>query len=150
MMNAHSLTTPRARGLWRPLALAPALLLLAAASDLFGQALAAPDELRLRAGDAVRIQVKDEPAFSGEFPVNEDGTILLPMVGLLQAAGRPFAELTAELRSVYARELIEPVVVITPLVRIAVLGEVRVPGVFPVDPTHTLADVLACLNWWMD
>ena len=31
----------------------------------------------------------------------------------------------------------------TPVLRIAVLGEVRLPGLFPVDPTYTMADLIA-------
>lgn len=109
-------------------------------------ALAPPDELVLRPGDLIRMQVKDEPHFDGEFPVNEDGTVLVPLAGLVPVAGRPFGTVRAEIRQAFARELVEPVLVITPLVRLAVLGEVRAPGLFPADPTLTLADVLATVG----
>lgn len=100
-------------------------------------------EVQLSPGDAVRIEVKDEPELSGQFPVGEDGAVLLPLVGLVAAANRPFGEVRREVEERYAGELREPVVRVTPLVRIAVLGEVRQPGLFPVDPTYTLGDVLA-------
>ena len=99
--------------------------------------------LRLRAGDAVRLQVEDEPSFSSDYPVTEDGTVLLPLVGLLPVAGRPFADVRAEILLAYAAELRDAAVVATPVLRIPVLGEVRQPGLLPVDPTFTLADVLA-------
>lgn len=100
-------------------------------------------DVQLSPGDAVRVEVKDEPGLSGEFPVGEDGAVLLPLIGLVAAAKRPFSEVRREVEERYAGELSEPVVRVTPLVRIAVLGEVRRPGLFPVDPTYTLGDVLA-------
>lgn len=99
--------------------------------------------LRLRPGDAVRIATKNEPELSGNFPIDQSGAVLLPLVGLVQVADRPFDEVRADIHRAYAVELAEPVQVITPVLRIAVLGEVRAPGLFPVDPTFTLRDVLA-------
>ncbi|HET9984425.1 MAG TPA: polysaccharide biosynthesis/export family protein [Longimicrobiales bacterium] len=118
------------------------LALPLAAARLAAQQPAA-DALRLRPGDALRVMVKDEPALSGEFPVAETGSVLLPEVGLMPVTGRPFEVVERELREAYAKRLVEPVISVTPLVRIAVLGEVRKPGLFPVDPTQTLGDVLA-------
>lgn len=101
------------------------------------------DDMTLRPGDAVDLQIKDEPQLSGEFPVNEDGTVLFPLLGLMEVADRPFGAVRADLRAGYARELVNPVLVVSPTVRVAVLGEVRAPGVIPVGPTMTLGDVLA-------
>jgi polysaccharide export outer membrane protein len=101
------------------------------------------NEVQLRAGDAVRIEIKDEPNFSGEFILGSDGELLLPTIGRVRVAARPFAEVEAELRRAYLRELVEPIIRITPLVRISVLGEVRAPGLFLIDPTYTVSDVLA-------
>lgn len=99
--------------------------------------------LRLRPGDALRVLVKDEPALSGEFPVTESGSVLLPEVGLVAVSGESFGEVERRLRAAYERYLVAPVISVTPLVRIAVVGEVRKPGLFGVDPTQTVADVLA-------
>ncbi|MBI2538094.1 MAG: SLBB domain-containing protein [Gemmatimonadetes bacterium] len=119
--------------------LAPALLLVAA----LAHPLPAQDPLRLRPGDALRVQVQDEPSWSGDFEIGEDGTVLLHPLGLVQVAGRPFAEVKEDLLRAYQRELVNTAVTITPLVRIAVLGEVQRPGLLPVDPTLSLADVVA-------
>lgn len=129
-----------------PCLVAAAALAAAAAGALEAQGSQPSDALVLRPGDAIRLQVKDEPALSGEFPVNEDGRTLFPLVGLVEVAGRPFAAVREDLRAGYARDLLDPVVVATPLVRLAVLGEVRAPGVFPIDPTMTLGDVLASVG----
>jgi polysaccharide export outer membrane protein len=97
----------------------------------------------LRAGDAVRLEVRDEPELAGELRVDESGRVLLPLVGLVAVAGRDFEEVRREVLAAYAKELAHREVRITPLLRIAVLGEVRSPGLYPVDPTYTLGDVLA-------
>lgn len=126
-----------ARGPW----LAIAALLLGT-SGAVGQAHDDAD-FRLRPGDAIRLQIGGEPGLAGDYPVTDEGTALLPLIELVGVAGRPFSEVRAEVRSRYAVELIDAPVLITPVVRIAILGEVRQPGLLPVDPTHTLADVVA-------
>lgn len=94
-------------------------------------------------GDVVRMAVRDEPALSGDFPVGEDGSVLLPLIGLIRVENRPFEEVRREIGSALSRELVDPEIQVTPLVRISVLGEVRRPGLFPVDPTQNVGEVLA-------
>lgn len=103
----------------------------------------APAELWLRPGDALRVMIKNEPAMSGDFPVAADGTVMLPIIGLARATDKSVAHLRSELEARYARELAEPEVQLTPLVRVSVLGEVRNPGLFLADPTHVVRDVIA-------
>lgn len=100
-------------------------------------------DLRLRPGDGVRLSVRDEPTLSGEFPVVEPGRVLLPEIGIVMIAGRTYSAVETEVRERYGRILVNPEVVLVPLVRIAVIGEVREPGLFPVDPSQTVADLLA-------
>ena len=109
---------------------------------LHGQSATVPD-VQLRPGDEVRLEIRDEPDLAGAFRVDESGRVLLPLVGLIPVAGRPFAEVRAEIDAAYARELHDQQVRLTPLMRIAVLGEVRQPGLYPVDPTMRMGDVLA-------
>lgn len=118
-----------------------AVLLAVASAGADAQAVDAV--LRLRPGDAVRLQVEDEPELSADYPVTQSGTVLLPLVGLVPVAGRPFADAREAILAAYAVELRDAAVVATPVLRIPVLGEVRQPGLLPVDPTFTLADVLA-------
>jgi protein involved in polysaccharide export with SLBB domain len=54
-------------------------------------------------------------------------------------ASEPVNTLKAGLGSLFA----EPFVTITPRFRIAVLGEVRTPGLYTVDPTLSVLDVIA-------
>ena len=101
------------------------------------------EPVRLRAGDAIRLEVRDEPQLGGEYLVDQNQQALLPLIGLVRVGGRPFDEVRADVAAAYRQELAHGDVRVTPLIRIAVLGEVRQPGLYPVDPTYTLADVLA-------
>jgi polysaccharide export outer membrane protein len=62
---------------------------------------------RLRSGDAIRLLVRDEPELTGEFPVLEDGSVLLPLIGLVPVAGVVFGEVESRVRAGYARELVD-------------------------------------------
>ena len=97
----------------------------------------------LRPGDVVRINVWGQPQFSGQFQVNETGTIIYPMVGEIQIEGRTVGDLRDSLRVDLEGIFNQPFVSVTPLFRIAVIGEVRAPGLLSVDPTLSLLDVVA-------
>ena len=99
--------------------------------------------LRLRPGDAVRLEVRDEPDLTADYPLDGEGKALLPMIGLVSVAGRPFDDVRRDVIAAYGKEVNDAPnrVRITPVLRIAVLGEVMQPGLVPVDPTFGLADV---------
>ncbi len=102
-----------------------------------------PAPARLRAGDGVRVEINGEPTLSGEFVIGHDGRVLLPLVGSVPVADRPFPDVEQDLVTAYNRELLKPTIRVTPLVRVSVQGEVRQPGLFMIDPTFTVSDVLA-------
>lgn len=102
-----------------------------------------PDQMVLRAGDLLQVRIWREPDLSGDIFVDETGVATFPMLGERHVAGVPFGELRDSLLSDYARELRNPSIVIVPLRRVYVLGEVNVPGLKSVDPTVSLAGVVA-------
>jgi polysaccharide export outer membrane protein len=97
----------------------------------------------LRPGDALRLRVWREPEWSGDFPVDPRGIATLPRLGEVAVAGIAVDSLAPRLREAYSRYLRNPSIEVTPLRRIVVLGAVRQPGAFLVDPTATPIDVLA-------
>jgi polysaccharide export outer membrane protein len=97
----------------------------------------------LRPGDVIRLRVWREPDLTGEFSVDETGTVVLPKVGPVAVTGDPSSVLKARIIASYARFLNHTAIDVTFLRRIQVLGAVRQPGVYPVDPTMTISDVLA-------
>jgi polysaccharide export outer membrane protein len=97
----------------------------------------------VRPGDVIKLRIWQEPDLSGEFPVNEQGTAVLPKVGPMNVAGITQDELRRQVTAAYTRYLAHNVIDVTLLRRIQVLGSVRNPGLYPVDGTMTVADVLA-------
>lgn len=104
---------------------------------------ARPTANSLLPGDVIEIRIWLEPDLSGKFQVDEDGTVVLPLLGRKQVVGVSPVELRDQLTEEYRRYLINPSVNITLLRRISVLGEVRLPGLYTVDATVSVADVIA-------
>lgn len=99
--------------------------------------------ITLQPGDLVRVQIWREEDLSGEFPVDEDGVVTLPLLGERQVTGTPMRELRDTLIAAYRVHLRNPSISVTPLRRVNVLGEVRQPGLYSVDPTVSLAGAVA-------
>jgi protein involved in polysaccharide export with SLBB domain len=94
-------------------------------------------------GDAVRVQVWREADISGVFTVDDRGIVTLPLLGEREVSGLDPSELRDTLLADYKEYLQNPSIEITILRRINILGEVRSPGLYPVDATISLADALA-------
>lgn len=62
---------------------------------------AAPKPLLLKAGDVIRMDVKDEPDLSGSFPISADGKIKLPLLGEKPAAEMTLIELKNAITAAY-------------------------------------------------
>jgi polysaccharide export outer membrane protein len=99
--------------------------------------------LTLRPGDIVKVQVFGHEELSGEFPVDENTNLILPIVGEFSVSGLSVAEVRAKIRREFGQLYTQSFVAITPLFRVAVLGEVQRPGLYSVDPTMTIYDVVA-------
>ena len=97
----------------------------------------------LRPGDRVRLKVWREPDLSGEFLIDESGVVVFPKIGRLDVQQISTDSLKALLIARYAESLRTPSVEVTVLRRVNVLGAVRNPGLYYVDPTTTVADALA-------
>lgn len=97
----------------------------------------------LRPGDVVKIQVFGHDELSGEFPIDENDSLLLPIVGGFSVRQMSVSDLRGRIRREFGQLYTQSFVSVTPLFRVAVLGEVVHPGLFSVDPTMTVYDVLA-------
>ena len=91
-------------------------------------------DLRLAPGDKVRVTVFGEDRLSGEYQIDNAGTLSLPLAGTIQGAGltKPELEqvLTTQLKNQYLRnpKVTVDVVSFRPFY---VLGEVQKPGEYP-------------------
>jgi protein involved in polysaccharide export with SLBB domain len=121
-----------------------AILHLVVAALASAQSTGTPAEaITLRPGDVVRVAIWREEDLSGEFPVDENGTVVFPLLGEKPVTGIPFPALRTALMDEYRIHLRNPSITITPLRRVNVLGEVNKPGLYEVDPTISLAGVVA-------
>lgn len=119
-------------------------LLLAAALMAIAPALAAQDGPgTVRPGDVVRLRIWQEPDLSGDFTVHETGTVVVPKLGPVETDGLTDAALRERLVAGFSEYLNHTSIDVTVLRRIQVLGAVRNPGLYPVDGTMSIADVLA-------
>ncbi|HUP53260.1 MAG TPA: SLBB domain-containing protein [Longimicrobiales bacterium] len=109
-----------------------------------GSAQAPPDAPEvLHSGDILRVQVWRQPELSGEFAVTEEGVVAHPLYREVTVAGRPIDEIHGALHTFLLRYEAEPNLVVEPLFRVAVGGEVRQPNVFLMRPGTTVAEAVA-------
>ena len=94
-------------------------------------------------GDVLDIHVWGQDAFSGKFQVDVDGMIQYPVVGDVNTRNLTIAQIRDTLRAGLSQIFTTPFVTVTPLFRIAVLGDVFRPGLYTADPTMTVVDVVA-------
>lgn len=97
----------------------------------------------LRPGDVIRLQVWREPDLSGEFEVDQAENVTIPKLGVLSVRNESPDSLNAMLLRGFAVYLRNPSVQVTILRRINILGSVMKPGLYPIDPTMTIADAVA-------
>lgn len=97
----------------------------------------------LRPGDVIRLRIWREPDLSGDFAVDENGAVVFPKIGRYTISNVSSDSLKSRLLNDYQVYLRNPSIDITLLRRVNILGAVRTPGLYPVDPTMTVADALA-------
>jgi polysaccharide export outer membrane protein len=125
-----------------------AILLVARAAGAQTTAAGAEPDYRVGPQDVLLVTVFDEPALTGKYTVDADGTFTFPLIGRIEAGGlalRAIQEaLTIRLADGYIKK---------PQVRIEVeqyrsqsvfvIGEVRNPGKYPLSGRMTLIEALA-------
>lgn len=134
-----------------------AISLLASACGLSG--CAAPGEdlqpipaadasaYRLGAGDQVRIITFSDEQLTGEFRVGDSGTIALPLLGRVKAAGMTTTQLEGEVaQALRQRNLYKDPSVSVEVIAyrpVFILGEVNRPGQYPYQPGMSVVTAVA-------
>lgn len=121
----------------------PTLLLLTVPLPCRGQEVVSVGDLVLLPGDILRVAIWREEDLSGDFRVGPDGNVILPLLGQRLVTDSTWDSVRDRLLEAYREELRNPSIELTPLRRIYVLGEVNEPGLYPVDPTVSLAGAVA-------
>jgi len=105
------------------------------------------DAFRIGPEDILDVQVWGDSDLSRTVPVRPDGMISLPLVNDIRAAGLTPAELRLHITQRLAEFIPSPEVAVivreVHSVKIAVLGAVRVPGLFEVKGPATVLEMLA-------
>lgn len=91
----------------------------------------------------IRLRIWREPDWSGEFPVDLDGSVVFPRVGRYDVLADTPETLQERLLADYGQYLRNPSIEITVLRRVRIIGAVNDPGLHFLDPTITVADALA-------
>jgi polysaccharide export outer membrane protein len=97
----------------------------------------------LEPGDAIAVHSWREPQLSGEYPIDEEGTVVLPLLGVREVVGVPTTAFKQDALRDYATQFPNQEIRVTLLRRVGILGEVRRPGLYHIDATLDLADIIA-------
>jgi polysaccharide export outer membrane protein len=129
-------------------AVIPAVLLLLAGGNAIAQE--KTGDYPLGAGDAIRVQVFQNPDLTIETRVSESGTITYPLIGSVELGGLPIAaaekKIAAALKDggFVQQPQVNIVLIQVRGNQVAVLGQVNRPGRFPLETTNTrVSDMLA-------
>ena len=91
----------------------------------------------------MRVWVWREADYSGEFPVDARGLVVLPNLGPVAARGKTAQALSDSITRAYQKFLNNPSIQVTVLRRISVSGAVTKPGLYPADATITVGELIA-------
>ncbi|MEG4074183.1 polysaccharide biosynthesis/export family protein [Microcoleus sp. Pol14C2] len=98
-----------------------------------------PESYKLGGGDRIQVEILEVPELSRGYEVLSDGSVNLPLIGLVSVRGRTLVEATNIIRNAYRRVLKDPIVTVSlvaarPL-NVGVIGEVTRPGNFTITLT---------------
>ena len=103
-----------------------------------------------RPGDAINVVVweylyeeRRNLDFSGIYPINPEGYVALPLVGEIRIKALTLDEVTKLIKEKYSEYLKEPYVYVRPLIRVTMQGAFRQPGLYLIDPSKSLWDLVA-------
>jgi protein involved in polysaccharide export with SLBB domain len=101
------------------------------------------DDPVLRPGDILRVTVWRKPELSGEFSVASDGGIRHPLYQAVKVSDVALSEATRRLHEFLKTYEQNPQVLLEPLFRVTVGGEVRMPNLLTLPRETTLAQSIA-------
>jgi polysaccharide export outer membrane protein len=105
--------------------------------------LAANDQVLIHAPDAE--EINDRP-----FRIDDDGTLTLPLVGAVKAAGMTPQQLEQELNTLLKKYIVNPIVTVTVVqfrsAPVTFQGEFQKPGMYSLQGRHTLVEMLTTVG----
>lgn len=99
---------------------------------------------QLHPGDGVKLTSYNiSDALSGDYFVQKNWDIQFPYIGSVSVRNRDFDSIELEIDKKFSKIYREPEMLIQPLYRINVLGEISKPGVYYLTGVEKLSDLLA-------
>lgn len=142
MSGDSGASAPRARLGLRWLAAIFMLLLVGIISARASE----PVAYKLGVGDKVRVTVYNEKDLSGDFDINDQGEIALPLIGQVKVQGLTIAQAEALFTERYGKDyLVNPRITVEVLNYrpFFILGEVKNPGSYPYMNGMTVVNAVA-------
>jgi len=97
----------------------------------------------LRQGDILQLKVYRDSELSGKYLIDARGEVQIPGLGTIRAAGFTPSQISDRMvEAMRARGFRDPELAIQPQIRVSVLGEVRLPQLYSVDPGVSLIQLL--------
>jgi protein involved in polysaccharide export with SLBB domain len=96
----------------------------------------------VQVGDQVALFVEGSQELSDTFIVRAGPVLFIPSIGDVPVGGLLRSELEGKVAEHLARYIVNPVVRVQPLIRVAVAGEVGAPGYYTVPSESLVSDVL--------
>jgi polysaccharide export outer membrane protein len=103
----------------------------------------AADAAELHPGDMVKVTVWRSPEMSGDFIVGASGTLQHPLYQSVPVAGVPLAQVVHRLQQFLSHYQDDPQLVVVPLFRVTVGGEVRLPNLYSLPTETTISQAVA-------
>lgn len=105
-------------------------------------------DFRLGVSDRVKIKVQEWPDLAGEYTVNPDGVVSLPLIGSINVVGLNLSDLAREISDRLQRrsektERAFAAVEIAQYRPFAILGDVQKPGQYPYRPGLTVLEAIS-------
>jgi protein involved in polysaccharide export with SLBB domain len=95
-------------------------------------------------GDGIRIFFLDiQEATSGDYYIQANGLIALPLIGVINTNNKDFKEIKSEIEFRYNSLYKDPLLSISALFRINILGDVAAPGFYYVPDYEKFTAILA-------
>lgn len=96
----------------------------------------------VQVGDQIAVFVEGNEVLSDTFTVRAGPVLFLPTIGDIQVGGLLRSEMGARVAEHLSRYIVDPVVRVQPLMRVAVAGQVGSPGFYTVPSESLISDVL--------
>lgn len=97
----------------------------------------------LRQGDILQLKVYRDSELSGKYLIDARGDVQIPGLGTIRAAGLTPSQVSDRMvEAMRVRGFRDPELAVYPQIRVSVLGEVRLPQLYSVDPGVSLIQLI--------